>query len=102
MRASLLGLILVVCGCASPLPIIRCDLEAGCPQVVAAAESVLPSGAEALVVNPGRGGKAFHAEVHACYADGRYFLVDIFQGNLAGSPLTASIREVPWDTPPCR
>jgi len=72
-------------------------------QVVAAAEQVLPSGADSFVVDEGRGrGKALHAEVHACYPDGRYLLVDVFLGNLAGSPMTASIRAVPWETPPCR
>jgi hypothetical protein len=103
MRRSLLGLILLLSACSTALPDVRCGLEQGCTQVVAAAEEVLPSSAESLVVNEGRGrGKALHAEVHACFADGRYLLVDVFQGNLAGSPLTASIRATPWEVPPCR
>lgn len=74
-----------------------------CAAVVAAAQAVLPKMAGTLVVFPGRApGKAFRAEVHACYPDGRYLLVDIFQGTMAGSPLIASIRDVPWDVPPCR
>jgi hypothetical protein len=93
---------LVIAGCAStptPTPAIECHLEGGCDGVAAVAWQVLPPGAARTVIIQGRG-LSLHAEVHACYPDGGYVLVDVM-GPEQG-PVDASIRSHGWSDPPCR
>jgi hypothetical protein len=56
--------------------------------------------ADRIVVNVGRSSLLNHAEVHACYADSQYLLIDVFWGH--GEQPDASVRTVPWEDPPCR
>ena len=51
---------------------------------------------EGLVVTVDRG-PVLHVDVHACYPDGRYVLVDV-----VGDDLVASVRADGWENPPCR
>ena len=54
-----------------------------------------------VVVTWGRApARTWHAEVHACFADGEYLLIDDI-GPIAGRP-TASLRQNGWASPPCR
>ena len=92
----------VLSGCSILTPVVvDCQLEARCAEVVTVASRVLPPGAERITVNVGRARfEAFHAEVHACYRDGGYVLVDVV--STGQRPLGASIRTDPWLNPPCR
>jgi hypothetical protein len=56
-------------------------------------------------VTIGRGLRIWHAEVHACWNDGAYRLIDVI-GPIDNMQPTidevmASVREPPWDDPPC-
>jgi hypothetical protein len=57
-----------------------------------------------VVVVWGRG-LAWHAEVHACWEDGHYMLIDVLGPGDEVPPdradLTWSVRENPWDVAPC-
>lgn len=54
-----------------------------------------------VAIGIGRGLR-WHAEVHACWLDGRYELVDVF-GDAYGptDDPSASVRSEGWDDPPC-
>jgi hypothetical protein len=86
----------LLAGCSLVQPDPDCRLAARCDAVRVAARQVVPFDNARVVVLEGRG-LGFHAEVHVCYADGRYVLVDV-----VGDDLGAAIREQPWDTAPCR
>ena len=86
----------VLAGCAIVRPNPDCGLGARCDAVLAAARQVVSFNDARVIVSQGRG-LGFHAEVHVCYGDGRYVLVDVL-----GDDLTAGIRDQPWDNPPCR
>ena len=86
----------LVGGCNLVRPNPDCRLAEGCDAVLGAARQVVSFDNARVVVLYGRG-LAFHAEVHVCYADGRYVLVDIL-----GDDLGAAIRDQPWDSAPCR
>ena len=102
MRALAMAATLVVSGCALLIPEVDCDLPARCGEVVAQANQVLPRGPERILVTVGRSPPGvLHAEVHACYGDGRYILVDVI-GSDQGGALDASIRSDPPVDPPCR
>lgn len=57
-----------------------------------------------VVVGWGRG-LAWHAEVHACWEDGQYVLIDVVGPGDEVPPdradLTWSVRENPWEVAPC-
>jgi hypothetical protein len=99
MRAiSPLVLAVVVASCASVKPMVDCNLAAeDCSRAVDAAAPLLPPGEATRVVDIGRG-IGFHAEVHACYPDGRYFLVDVWPD----TDHEAMLRADGWPDPPCR
>jgi hypothetical protein len=82
------------CGLVHPNP--DCRLAEPCDAVLGAARSVVSFDGARVVVLWGRG-LGFHAEVHVCYADGSYVLVDVL-----GDDLNAAIRDQPWDSAPCR
>jgi hypothetical protein len=63
---------------------------------VNAARSVASLDDARLVVTVDRG-PVLHVDVHACYPDGRYVLVDV-----VGDDLVASVRADGWENPPCR
>ena len=90
IAAGLLG----ACNLVGPNP--DCRLAEGCDAVLIAARRVVSFDNARVVVLYGRG-LAFHAEVHVCYTDGRYVLVDVL-----GDDLGAGIRDQPWDSAPCR
>jgi hypothetical protein len=101
MRALAMAATLVVSGCTLLIPDVDCNLPARCSEVVTQGNQVLPRGAERIVVTVGRAPSGvFHAEVHACYRDGRYSLVDVI-GSEQGA-LDPSIRSDPPLDPPCR
>ena len=102
MRVMAFAAAVVLSGCSIVNPVvIDCELEARCAEVIAQANRVLPAGAEEISIGPGRAPPgAFHAEVHACYPDGGYLLVDVMGSEQR--PLSASIRDVGWADPPCR
>ena len=86
-------------GCAMPRPTVQCQLDLACDAVVEAASSLLPAGEATWVITPGRSpAGSTHAEVHACYPDGRYLLIDVFEGIASG----ASVRTRNLPDPPCR
>lgn len=98
MRAISSLLLAVVLGsCASTGPTVDCQLGDDCDRVVDAAAPLLPPGEATWVILIGRG-IGFHAEVHACYPDGRYLLVDV----LGDSDAEATLRPMGWPDPPCR
>ena len=101
MRALAMAATLVVSGCTLLIPDVECSVPARCSEVVAQANQVLPPGPERIVVTVGRAPPGLlHGEVHACYGDGRYILVDVI-GSEQGA-LEASIRSDPPLDPPCR
>lgn len=98
---SRLGLILAIwaglfAGCALVQPNPDCRLDARCEAVLGAAREVVSFDDARVIVLPGRG-RVFHAEVHVCYGDGRYVLVDVM-----GDDLNAGTRAQPWERPRCR
>lgn len=97
-----LAALLLISGCTSLAPtVVECQLTARCAEVLVQANMVIPPGAERISVNDGRARfEHFHAEVHACYPDGDYVLVDVM--GLRQGPLDASIRSDGWSDPPCR
>ena len=105
--AAVLSLMLSVSACqpaASPSPepvptqAAECHLNSSelCGHVLAAARSVAALEGARLVIVIDRG-PVFHADVHACYPDGRYILVDV-----VGDDFNASVRPEGWENPPCR
>ena len=76
---------------------VNCAIGEGCDGVLAAAAKVVSLDQTRVVDGYGRGLRTFHAEVHVCYPDGRYVLVDVM-----GDALDASLRAEPWPSPPCR
>ena len=102
MRVMAIAPALVLSGCSILTPVVvDCQLQARCAEVIAQANQVLPQGAERISVNGGRARLGFfHAEVHACYRDGGYVLVDVL--GAGQGPLSASIRNDGWSDPPCR
>ena len=102
-------LIATTIGCTSPNPSpspqdslptfsIQCLVHpvALCESVVNAAQSIVTLDGSNVVVTIDRG-PVFHADVHACYPDGRYVLIDV-----VGDDLRADIRQEGWEIPPCR
>jgi len=75
---------------------VNCGIGEGCDGVLAAAATVVSLDQTRVLVDYGRG-RGFHAEVHVCYPDGRYVLVDVI-----GDALNASVRAEPWPSAPCR
>ena len=63
--------------------------------VLGAAAMVVSLDQTRVLVDYGRG-LGFHAEVHVCYPDGRYVLVDVM-----GDALVAGLRAEPWPSAPC-
>lgn len=101
MRTStaVLASVVVLSGCTNPPPTIDCQLATDCETVAAAARQVLPAGEATWVIVAGRGAPGvLHAEVHACYPDGRYLVVDVFDG----TGVQASLRNQTGSDPPCR
>lgn len=92
-----MALLLAACGLLLPGPTIDCRLGEGCDQVIDAARARLPTGNAHWLIVYGRG-RLFHAEVHACYPDGRYLLLDVFSGD--GTRI--SLRDQPREDAPCR
>ncbi len=86
----------VLSGCGLVRPNPDCRLAESCDAVLRAARSVVSFDSARVVVLQGRG-LGFHAEVHVCYADGRYVLVDVLVDTLK-----AATRDEPWDSAPCR
>ncbi len=86
----------LLAGCALVPPSPDCRIGARCDAVLEAARQVVSFSDARVVVLWGRG-LGFNAEVHVCYGDGRYVLVDVL-----GDDLGAAIRGQPWDTAPCR
>lgn len=82
-----------------PRAVIDCHLPSMCDEVADAASRLLPSGPSTWFINFGRG-LGFHAEVHACYPGGDYYLVDVFER--PASSLSASLRSSGWADPPCQ
>jgi hypothetical protein len=78
-----------------------------CELAIDAATAVLEDATElrTILVGPGRGLRIWHAEVHACWNDGRYQLIDVLGRidvvNPSLDDVTASVRDQPWDDPPC-
>lgn len=100
MRYGAMAMALLLAGCVSPTVTVDCRIEAGCEWATAGAHEVLPSADAHWVIVDGRGPPAVsHAEVHACYADGRYLIVDVLR---AGGMTQASMRDAAWADPPCR
>lgn len=106
-RAAVLPLMLSVAACRSapspspepvPTQAVECHLNPSelCGHVLAAARAVAPLAGARLVIVIDRG-PVFHADVHACYPDGRYILVDV-----VGDGFKASVRPEGWESPPCR
>ena len=93
------GSLLIGSACSGPAPHLArldCHIAEGCEGVIAAAAKVVSLDQARVAVGYGRG-LAFHAEVHACYPDGTYLLVDVI-----GDPPQASVRAEPRPDPPCR
>ena len=61
-----------------PRAVIECQLPDSCEEVANAASSLLPGGESNWVIIAGRARGQLHAEVHACYPSGDYYLVDVF------------------------
>ena len=77
-----------------PRPTVQCQLDLACDAVVEAASSLLPAGEATWVITPGRSpAGSTHAEVHACYPDGRYLLAlrTTFQDRMPGPEDAADI-----------
>lgn len=96
-----LGIVLAIAvgglaGCALIPPNPDCRIDGRCDVVLGAAQRVVSFDDAHVLVLQGRG-LAFHAEVHVCYGDGRYVLLDVL-----GDSLEAAIRDQGWDRPPCR
>jgi hypothetical protein len=81
-----------------PQTVIICQLPDLCEEAANTASPLLPSGPSTWLITYGRG-RAFHAEVHACYLGGDYYLVDVVD---SGDGPTASLRASGWPDPPCR
>jgi hypothetical protein len=75
---------------------VNCQIAEGCGGVLAAAANVVSLDQARVTVAYGRG-QGFHAEVHVCYRDGLYILVDVM-----GDSLQAGVRAAPWPSAPCR
>lgn len=75
---------------------VNCQLAGGCDGVLAAAAKVVSLDQTRVFVDSGRG-LGFHVEVHVCYPDGRYVLIDVI-----GDALKAGVRAEPWPSAPCR
>lgn len=81
--------------------VVDCQYEDRCRQSVQLARSLLPAGAQRITVTAGRSPPGvYHAEVHACYQDGRYLLVDVLDDDRGLAH--ASIRAGPLPDPACR
>ena len=97
VAASVVAAVVVLGGCADPT--IECGLADGCEEAAAAAARLLPAGdAMWLILEGGAPFPGFHAEVHACYPDGRYLIVDVTDRE----GRQASIRPDASGDPPCR
>jgi hypothetical protein len=85
-----------------------------CEPALVAAQEVIQRDSlgtpQRLTINVGRGPSTIlHVEAHACFADGRYVLIDVFGSNLHGGPDSdatpawgGSVRESGGgDDPPC-
>lgn len=102
-RLLLITALLTVGACSPTAPspsaalaLSDCHLAGGCDAVLAAARQVASLDGARVVVLQGRG-LGFHAEVHVCYANGSYVLVDVM-----GDDMKAAVRQHSWDNPPCR
>jgi len=97
------ALLVGVGACSTTLPPtshpaqVTCGIGEGCDGVLAAAAKVVSLDQTRVLVIYGRGLRTFHAEVHVCYPDGRYVLVDVM-----GDALNAGVRAEPWPSAPCR
>lgn len=84
------------------LPAAECNLALGAAGPLLHELTVAPNN---VVVGWGRGLRVWHAEVHACWDDGQYALVDVLGPVDAFPPkrddLAVSIREGAEDNPPC-
>ena len=97
--------VFTTCGIARfPTPsIVDCPLPAAdCDTALNAAGELIAENLDSslvhVVVSWGRG-LAWHAEVHACFENGDYRLIDVFKSD--GGQGIGSFREQPWDDPPC-
>jgi hypothetical protein len=101
------------CGVVSSEPSdsddVTCAVPADdCDLALAAAGPPLYEGQadpRSILVGWGRGLRVWHAEVHACWGDGRYILIDVI-GPLGAEPpaigeVSVSVRQDAWDNPPC-
>lgn len=100
------------CGVLSSEPTdtgnVACDLrEQECELALGAAAPLLYDDTDRpqVVVGPGRGLRVWHTEVHACWTDGRYLLIDVIGPGGEQLPaideLTVTIRDAPSNDPPC-
>ena len=97
VAAAIVAAALMLAGCAGPT--IECGLADGCEEAAAAAARLLPEGdARWLIVEGGAPFPGFHAEIHACYPDGRYLIVDVTDRE----GREASLRPDVAGDPPCR
>jgi hypothetical protein len=84
------------------LPASDCNMALGVGSQVLRDQHADP---DLVRVTWGRGLRVWHAELHACWDDGRYILVDVLGPVDAippqASDLSVSIRENGWDNPPC-
>ncbi len=95
-------------------PSIDCRMSSGdCERALLSATALLERDSfgtpTRLVVLGGRA-RSFHAEVHSCFADGGYVLIDAIGPIAAAGTLDpvnsdvlkeATVRADPWDDPPC-
>jgi hypothetical protein len=80
---------------------------ADCDLAIGAASRLLQEGDSSplhVVVTSGRG-LVWHAEVHACWDDGQYLLIDVIGSVGVDRPtsdeVAATVRQDAWDDPPC-
>jgi hypothetical protein len=106
LRTTLLsGLLLAACSSVpAPFPdAVNCRLADGCDEALEAAADLLREEATEtpsnVVVLAGRGPGVFHAEVHVCVGDGRYWLVDVVGPDKR--TVEATRRDEGWTNPPC-
>ncbi len=98
----------------APSPSIHCRIPADdCRRALLSATALLEReslGTPTRIVVLGGRARTFHGEVHACFADGGYVLIDAIGPIAAAGTLDpvnsdvlkeASVRADPWDDPPC-